>query len=348
MKLQQNVPLAGFTSLRAGGQAEAVMELAPGDDLLAAVKSAAASVIVLGYGTNVLISDKGLPGMVIINKFGSINVSGDMISADSGANWDELVQRAIANDLWGLEFTSGIPGGVGAAVAGGIAAYGHRIADRLVSAEVLDTQAGQIETWPNGRFNFGYRRSDLQLPANAKYVVITAQFQLATQPTGDLEYQSALKAAADLGLKPDSLSNRRQIILEARRRAGSLLLDTSHGPWTAGSFFKNPMVTVEQLDLIISYEEDPGRTKEQVLRQNKIHGQDKLRVSAALVLLAAGFKRGQTWGDVRLHPNHILKVENTGGATAQQIYDVVQEIMATAKQKLDVTLEPEVRFLGEF
>jgi UDP-N-acetylmuramate dehydrogenase len=66
------------------------------------------------------------------------------------------------------------------------------------------------------------------------------------------------------------------------------------------------------------------------------------------VLLAAGFKRGQSWGKVRLHPDHILKIENTGGASAQDIYNVVQEVVATVRQKLSIELEPEVRFIGYF
>ncbi|MBX4188942.1 FAD-binding protein, partial [Candidatus Saccharibacteria bacterium] len=315
------------------------------DDLKQVLSSAEKPIRVLGYGTNVLISDKGLPGTVVLNKTGEIKIENDQITADSGADWDELVQLAIKNGLWGLEFTSGIPGGVGAAVAGSIAAYGHRISDRFVSAEVLDIDSGDIQTWEAARFNFGYRRSDMQLPENAKYVILNATFQLSHQPTGELEYESALKAATDLGIQPDGLENRRKIILEARRRAGSLLSDQSQGPWTAGSFFKNPLVNEAQVNAIIGHEE-AGVSREQLLRQNVIHGGDQTRVSAAHVLLAAGFRRGQTWGKVRLHPDHILKIENAGGATAHEIYDVVQEIINTVKQNLDITLEPEVRIIG--
>jgi UDP-N-acetylmuramate dehydrogenase len=347
MRVQHNLPLADFTSLRVGGPAATVIELESGDSLPQAVSSAQGDIRVLGFGTNVLVSDKGWPGTIILNRGGQIRIEGEKIIADSGADWDELVRTAIANGLWGLEFTSGIPGGVGAAVAGSIAAYGHRVSDRLISAEVLDIKTGDTYTWDNARFNFGYRRSDLQLPENSHFIILRATFGVSSETMGELEYQSALKAAADLGLQPDNLENRRKIILEARRRAGSLLTDQAHGPWTAGSFFKNPLVNEAQVDAILSHDES-GVSREQLLRQNQIHGGDQARVSAAHVLLAAGFERGQAWGDVRLHPDHILKIENTGGASAQDIFDVVQTIVTTVKQKLDVTLEPEVRFLGEF
>lgn len=136
--------------------------------------------------------------------------------------------------------------------------------------------------------------------------------------------------------------------METRRRSDSLFNDSAVGPWTAGSFFKNPVVDESQIEAIIANEEVAGKTKEQILRQNQIHGQNQARVSAAHVLLAAGFKRGQTWGQVRLDLEHVLKVENMGAATAQEIYAVVQEIIHTVKEKLGVTLVPEVRIMGEF
>jgi UDP-N-acetylmuramate dehydrogenase len=348
MKLQRNVPLAGYTSLKAGGEAENLLALEENDSLEDAIKQAAGPVRVLGFGTNVLISDKGLPGTVILNHHGNIEVAEDgRIKAGSGAVWDDVVKAAINSGLYGLEFTSGIPGGTGAAIAGNIAAYGHKVADTLVQATMLDYNTGKISTWTNDRFDFGYRSSCLQKSDNAHMVVLDAVFQLQPNPTGELQYESALKAAKDIGVKPDTLENRRRIIIETRRRAGSLLTDIKSGPWTAGSFFKNPLVDESQVDAIISHDET-GISREKLLRQNAVHSGDKTRVSAAHVLLAAGFHRGQTWGPVRLHPDHILKIENTGSATATEIYDVVQEILSTVKNKLGIDLEPEVRIIGEF
>jgi UDP-N-acetylmuramate dehydrogenase len=196
MKVLHNLPLADFTSLRVGGPAAGLFDLQPGDNIRDAVTAAEGDVCVLGYGTNVLVSDKGWPGTVILNRVGNIKVDGERIIAESGADWDDLVSAAIKNNLWGLEFTSGIPGGVGAAAAGSIAAYGHRVSDRLISAEVLNTKDGSIETWQNSRFNFGYRLSDMQLQHNSHFIILSAVFGLSSEPMGDLEYESALKAAA--------------------------------------------------------------------------------------------------------------------------------------------------------
>ena len=94
--------------------------------------------------------------------------------------------------------------------------------------------------------------------------------------------------------------------------------------------------------------DETGKTLDRIINQSKIHGGNAQRASAAHVLLAAGFHRGQTWGNVRLHPHHVLKIETLPGATAQEVYDVTQLILETVKDKLDITLEPEVKFLGNF
>jgi UDP-N-acetylmuramate dehydrogenase len=177
-------------------------------------------------------------------------------------------------------------------------------------------------------------------------IVTSAVFGLSPHETTKLEYESATRIADEHGIDYTTLQGKRETIMLAREKAGSLL-DKAHPQKTAGSFFKNPIVTVEQAERIMQYEEFGVSTK-QISRQNAIHGGSTTRVSAAHVLLAAGFKRGQTWGPVRIHPDHILKIENTGGASSQQIYDVALEIVQTVKSKLGIDIEPEVRFMGDF
>lgn len=344
MKKHKNIPLANFTSLRVGGPAKELIELEDNDDLLEIVKSISGELWIFGGGTNSLISDEGLPGTVIINNSSYIRLKDDVLTADSGANWDEVVRFAIKHELYGLELMSGIPGSTGAAIVGNIAAYGQKIADTFVSADVYDKQTKTTKTLKPEDMKFDYRTSSL---ANGKhdYIILSASFELSKSPITQLEYESALNVAAELKLVPHSLKDRRAIIMETRKRAGSLLTKGSNA--TAGSFFKNPVVNEEQVDSILEFDES-GISKEKLLRQNKLHSGDSVRVSAAHVLLAAGFKRGQTWGNVRLHPDHILKIENTGKATASEIHDVVHFITGTVKSRLNIKLEPEVRFIGKF
>ncbi len=350
MKKQHNVPLAPYTSLHAGGVAQTLVTLESGDHLQEVITGLPKDepIWVLGFGTNVLISDKGLPGTVVLNQGGEVTDLGlGSIRVDSGVQWDTFIQQIISKGLWGLEFTSGIPGGVGAAIVGNIAAYGHKVADCFKEATILDTSDRSVKIWDTKVLQFDYRTSILQSKEQSHQVVLNATFVFNAEATSELAYESALKVARELNLQADSLEHRRQIIMETRKRAGSLFLNTAAGPWTAGSFFKNPVVGEEQLQELISHEEK-GITREQLLRQNVLHGQNQSRVSAAHVLLSAGFHRGQTWGEVRLHPDHILKIENVGKASSQEMYNVVQHILETVKSRLGIELEPEVRFLGEF
>lgn len=347
MKALKNVALADFTSLKVGGLAENLFVIESDDNLVEVIKNVnTSSLWVLGSGTNALISDLGLPGTVIINSSGSIKLVEEItVKVDSGTNWDELVRFVISQNLYGLEFMSGIPGTVGGAVVGNIAAYGQKVADTLTEITVFNLNDNSVKTIPSSQLDLGYRSSNLQFKRHL--VVIDATFNLSKTCSVQLEYESAIKVANELKINPDSLNNRRLIILETRNRAGSLLNKTSNDNATAGSFFRNPIVDKTQVEKILSYEE-AGISPEQLLRQNSLHSGDSTRVSAAHILLASGFKRGQTWGKVRLHPNHILKIENMGGATAQEIYDVVQYIVGTVKAKLNIDLNPEVQFLGHF
>ena len=346
MKQHKDVPLAPHTSLKVGGRAENLIELEKEDNLLEFLnKNLKEKLWILGSGTNSLISDEGLSGLVVINNSGGIFFEDQNVTAQSGVNWDELVKFTISKDLYGMELMSGIPGGVGAAIVGNIAAYGQKIADSFVSARVFDLNTNKIKKLTHTDLKFDYRSSALA-NKNNHLVILEATFKLSKTPKTQLEYESALNVAKQLKIVPHNLKERRKIIMETRKRAGSLLASNNHHA-TAGSFFKNPLVNKTQVDSILSFEES-SISKEQLLRQNKLHSGNSVRVSAAHVLLAAGFSRGQQWGNVRLHPDHILKIENTGKATAQEIYDVVQFITGTVRSRLKIKLEPEVRFLGSY
>lgn len=351
MEERINVSLAGYTSLGAGGPAERLLTCGSSVELQQALESISESPSwVLGYGANVLIADGGLPGTTIFTRSSTVAMDEDnLLVADAGVWWDDVVQYALHENLWGLELMSAIPGGVGAAVVGNIAAYGQAVADTLQWVEVFDKASRQVRRLTANELGLDYRYSDFQAERLAGLVILRAAFLLSTEPTQELVYQSALDTAEELNHDVHTLDGRRQTIIETRRRAGSLWDWRTPEAFlhTAGSFFRNPMVDSETANHVMAYDET-GKSAELLQKMNQLHGGDAKRVSAAHVLLAAGFRRGQTWGPVRLHPSHILKIENTGGATARQIYDVALEITTTVHEKLGITLTPEVRFLGEF
>lgn len=348
MTVQKNISLSSYTTFYTGGPAEVFAVVASKDELVEVLQAQPRPFWLLGEGANSLISDSGLPGTTIKIEMNKIIFEDDLAIAEAGADWDTFVQACIARELWGLELTSGIPSSVGGAVVGNIAAYGQAVSDTLVWVETInyDEPTPTAHKILTNELDFSYRSSVFSKNPASSTIIVRAAFKLSGSPNKELTYESALKIAAEHKLDTATLEGRRQTILLARGRAGSLL-DKKHPQKTAGSFFKNPVVSVAQAEAIMAHEERPI-TRGQIMAQNRVHSGDSLRVSAAHVLLAAGFKRGQTWGSVRLHPDHILKIENTGGATSQQIYDVAQEIVHTVKEKLQIELIPEVRFIGTF
>lgn len=346
MQIRENISLADYTAFGVGGPAKRLIAIDKVEDVLEA--EIGEPYWVLGYGTNCVISDKGLPGSVLLMRDGGQpKLENDLVIADASTNWDAVVELSIEHGLWGLELMSGIPGNVGAAVMGNIAAYGQQLAHSFAWVELFDPATNSREKLGKEDIDFSYRASSLQ-SRRVPPIVLRVGLQLSRTSTHDLVYASALKIAEEMGKTPDTQQNRRAIILETRKRAGSIYDEKDpHHERTAGSFFKNPLVGKAKAEYLAGFDES-GKTVEELLEQNRVHGGDEYRVSAAHILLATGFQRGQSWGPVRLHPKHVLKIENTGGATARQIYDVAHEIMATVKAKLGIDLEPEVRFLGDF
>lgn len=343
---RKNVLLAPFTSFRCGGPAEELIECYSREELVSVLGERSVSPPwMLGYGANVLISDKGLPGTTIVWRGGDIVQQGTRIIVDGGVWWDDLVTKTIHAGLWGMELTSGIPGSVAAALVGNVAAYGQQASDRLVDIDVFNTITHTEKKIARDNIEFSYRKSSLQ---SKPYIILGATFDLSPNNTTKLAYASATAIAEELKYNTNTLEGRRDTIMETRRRAGSLYDPNDPNPSrTAGSFFKNPVVPNDLAEYFASFDET-GKALSLLKSQNVIHGGSESRASVAHILLAAGFRRGQTWGEVRLHPQHVMKIENLGNAKAQDIYNVAQGIIETVREKFEITIEPEVKFLGEF
>lgn len=344
MKILKNELLAKYTSFDVGGPAEKLIILNSSQEIMNINDSID---WVLGYGTNSVISDKGLTGVTVMLRDGpEPELKDNVIEIDSSTCWDEAVQFAIKNNLSGMELMSGIPGNAGAALSGNIGAYGQTIAHTFLWADVFNVKTNQVKRLSNKDIELSYRHSSLQ--EQKELIVLKMALELSDDVPDDLAYASAQRVADEMKITPNTLENRRKVILETRKRAGSIYDHSDpNREKTAGSFFKASVVD-EQTSRHLATFDESGKTVDQLLEQNKLQGGNAFRASAALVLLAAGFSRGQSWGAVRLHKRHVLKIENSGGANAQQIYDVTQHIRSTVKEKLGISLETEAQFIGHF
>jgi UDP-N-acetylmuramate dehydrogenase len=183
-RVELDQPLARFTSARIGGPADALLVVRSADELAEAVVClwrAEAPFTILGGGSNVLVSDAGIRGVVLVNKARKVifDEGGDppTVWAESGANFGAVARQAVQRDLSGLEWAAGIPGTIGGAAFGNAGAHGSEMSANLLMAEILHHDKGQ-QRWPLKRMDYSYRSSILKRqPGQA--VVLAAKLQLA-------------------------------------------------------------------------------------------------------------------------------------------------------------------------
>lgn len=191
-RLQIESPLARHTAARLGGPADALLEVFTADELAQAVElawSTDVGFVLLGGGTNVLISDGGVRGLVIINRARAIQFEVDdsipAVWAESGANLGALARQAAVYGLSGLEWAAGIPGTLGGAVVGNAGAHGGDMAGNLVVADILQPD-GMREIWPVEKLEYAYRSSVLKRMENPA-VVLSARLHLERSAAGDVQ-----------------------------------------------------------------------------------------------------------------------------------------------------------------
>ncbi len=191
-RLQLDVPLAKYTSARIGGPADVLLTADSADQLAETVSQLwqlELPYLVLGGGSNVLVSDRGYRGVVVLNKARKVEfITGGAqpkVTAESGANFGAVARQAAQKGLSGLEWAAGIPGTVGGAVYGNAGAHGSELAENLELAEVLHPLKGR-QTYLPDQFEFGYRTSALK-KEKTPAVVLSATLRLETGSPEDIQ-----------------------------------------------------------------------------------------------------------------------------------------------------------------
>lgn len=348
-KIQNNVSLSEYTSFGVGGIADNFIELSDYNSLLETLSQTDIKPIwILGYGSNTLISDEGLPGLTVCLRGGNFEIVDNTVITDAGVWWDDIVSYCVDMGLWGAELMSYIPGSIGAALNINITAYGQSIGPLVEWIDVWDPSTKSQKRLEKSELDWSYKHSIFQTDKYKDFVILRACLKLSKTSSDNVVYQKALDVAEELNLDLTDITNRRKVIGIAREKAGSIWSnDASNNARTVGSFFRNPVVDAETAEQIMSFDED-NKSIGQLKDMNRVHSGNTGRISAAHVLLAAGFRRGQTWGNVKLNDKNLLKIEALDGATAQEIYDVVVNIQQTCLEKLNISLEPEAQIIGIF
>ncbi|TDU90826.1 UDP-N-acetylmuramate dehydrogenase [Kribbella voronezhensis] len=333
--MKTDVRLADLTTLRVGGPADRLIEATTEEELITAVRDADAAaepVLLLSGGSNVVIADDGFRGTVIKVANRGIRVdadacSGAMIHVAAGEDWDEVVQRAIAEEWSGLESMSGIPGLAGSTPVQNVGAYGHEVAETIASVRVWDRVDNAVRTIFAADCGFSYRTSRFKAEP-ARYVVLEVAFQL---PLGDLSAPIGYaELSRVLGVEQGQrapMTDVREAVLGLRRSKGMVLDEADHDTWSAGSFFTNPMLeaTADVPAGAPQWPQPDGRVK----------------TSAAWLIEHAGVAKGFAIGGAAVSSKHTLALTNRGDATAKEILALAAHVRAEVHQAFGITLTNE-------
>ena len=339
IKIQENIPLAEFTTFKIGGNARFFVRAETEDEVVEAFNFANEhefELFVLGGGSNVLISDEGFDGLVLQIALRGIEFKENIVTAQAGEDWDEFVKICVENNLQGVEALSGIPGLIGGTPVQNVGAYGQEVSETITKVRVFDRKSQMILELSNEECKFAYRTSIFNTTDLNRFIVLAVTFELFKDAKPKIVYKDLLEYFA--GKRPN-LTRTREAVLEIRRAKSMVIEEQDENSRSAGSFFKNPFVENEKLAEI------SAKTGIINIPHFKIDD-EKVKIPAAWLIENAGFSKGYKLGRAGISTKHTLVIVNSGDATAKEIIILKNEIQAQVERKFAISLVPEPVFIG--
>ncbi|GII34802.1 UDP-N-acetylmuramate dehydrogenase [Planotetraspora mira] len=339
------VRLGPYTTLRVGGPAHAFTEARTQDELVEIISEAdreGEPVLVLGGGSNLVVSDEGFDGLVVhVSSKGVDPTDTDdriLVTVQAGEDWDALVARCVAEGWSGLECLSGVPGLVGSTPIQNVGAYGQDVSQTIVGVRVYDRMTGEINDLTSAECGFAYRHSAFK-DDPGRHVVLEVTYALERSETsGPIAYKElADRLGVEIGARMP-LAEVREVVLGLRRGKGMVLDPADPDTRSAGSFFTNPILSAEQAaDLELRA---PGHPRWDVPGGS-------VKIPAAWLIEHAGFPKGYERGAVRISTKHTLALTNPSGeASAQDLLALAREVRDGVIEKFGVTLVNEPVLVG--
>lgn len=315
---------AAFTSV------EELAELVTGNTI-----PATDPLLILGGGSNVLLTQH-VDGWVLKNDLTGIALLKEdedhyYIKAQAGENWHGFVQYCIAHQYAGVENLSLIPGNIGASPMQNIGAYGVEIKDVFHELRAYDLLEKTIRHFGLDDCAFGYRESVFKNRYKGRYVILDVTYRLNKKPDFHTSYGAITQELERMGIQELSIHAVSQAVIHIR----SSKLPDPKQIGNAGSFFKNPVISTGQYNILQSqYPAIPGYHA----------GEGYIKVAAGWLIEQCGWK-GYRKGDAGCYEKQALVLVNYGKATGQDIRELSQSIMDSVKEKFGIVLEREVNII---
>lgn len=329
--------IAPLTTFHIGGPAPFFIEAYTTKDIEDAIIYAHENKLplyILGGGSNVLVQDAGVTGVVLKIAMRDIvfENNGDEVSlvAGAGAVWEDVVDHAITRGLFGIENLAGIPGTIGGASVQNIGAYGAELKDVFAYADVIDSVTSSPRRIISAEAAFSYRTSFFK--QHHGYIITRVALRLTKRGTPNITYPDLHRAQAS-GV---SLTTPEEIARTIRGiRALKFPQDIHEG--SAGSFFKNPVISCEHADVLTK--RFPG-----IPTFPQVDG--SIKISLAWLLDHALSLKGFSIGRVRLYEEHPLVIVAQPGALAIEVDALACEVEKRVHAATDITIEREVEMFG--
>jgi UDP-N-acetylmuramate dehydrogenase len=338
-EIKQNIPLKDYSTMRLGGPARFLCEITQTDQIPAVIEWADAQgvpFVMIGGGSNIVWSDQGYPGVVMVNKLMGYELQdqgeAQYLIVGAGENWDSVVARSVEAGLSGLEQLSLIPGSAGATPIQNVGAYGREVADVMVCVQVYDIVQKKVVVLPKSECGFGYRTSRFKTTDKGKFLVTSITFALSTAPPSPPFYSSVEDYLKTNGLSEISSGAIREAVIAIR----SAKLPDPAVVANCGSFFHNPIIPMLELERIKN--ENPNIVYWPV-------SDDEAKVSAGWLLEQLGLKGyHEPNTGMAIWDKQALVFVNEKATKTAQLLAFRDAIVQSVKDKYGISLvqEPEL------
>jgi len=347
MLIQENVPLAPLTTLQVGGPAQYFIEaktIADAQEAVELAGSRSLPMFVLGGGSNLVISDAGWSGVVLKIAIGGIEERTQdgktIFEVGAGEEWDKFVVSAVSRNCSGVECLSGIPGSVGGTPVQNVGAYGQEVAETIQSVTALEIQTRQVCELNNKDCGFRYRTSIFNTTHRGRYIILKVSYGLGPGGKPHPQYADLENHFAGWSEGP-TLADVREAVRKIRASKGMLITEGDPDCRSAGSFFKNPVLSADGFDRLSKRAAEKNL---QIPSYPALESQRK--VSAAWLVEHSGFSKGFVSGKVGISRKHALAIVNQGEATAADVVALKNQIQDRVEEIWGIHLEPEPVFVG--
>ncbi|GHG76303.1 UDP-N-acetylenolpyruvoylglucosamine reductase [Streptomyces griseocarneus] len=345
---RHDAPLAPLTTFRLGGPATRLITAVTDAEVIDAVREADESgtpLLIIGGGSNLVISDKGFDGTALRIATTGFDLQGTRLELAAGENWSDAVARTVEAGLAGIECMAGIPGSAGATPIQNVGAYGQDVSATITEVVAYDRRSGETVVIPNADCAFSYRHSRFKEDPT-RYVVLRVRFELedAGGLSAPLKYPETARA---LGVEAGDrvpAARARETVLKLRAGKGMVLDPEDHDTWSAGSFFTNPVLTAAEHAAFLTRVAE--RLGPDVAPPAFPAGDGMVKTSAAWLIDRAGFTKGYGAGRARISTKHTLALTNRGEASTEDLLALAREVRDGVHAAFGVTLVNEPVTVG--